>query len=212
VDGERDAEVGHQRRPVLQEDVLRLDVAVDHALAVRVVERGRDLPGEPERFLHRKLPVAHEPGAERLAGHERHDVIEETIGLPRVDQPEDVRVLQIGGDLDLGEEPPAAEQGGELGVEHLDGDLAAVPQVLGEVDDGHAALADLSVETVALGERDLQTVEQLGHGLAGVGEERKMGAGKAARQPARLFTPTYASSVVAGRGRSSEQWASAGDS
>ena len=37
--GERDAEVGHQRAPVVQQDVLRLDVAVDHAVPVGVVER-----------------------------------------------------------------------------------------------------------------------------------------------------------------------------
>ena len=41
VHREGDAEVGHQRRPVLQQDVLRLDVAVHHAVAVGVVERGR---------------------------------------------------------------------------------------------------------------------------------------------------------------------------
>ena len=41
--GQRDAEVGDQRRPVVQQDVLRLDVAVDHAVAVGVVQRRADL-------------------------------------------------------------------------------------------------------------------------------------------------------------------------
>ena len=50
------------------------------------------------------------------------------------------------------EEPLAAEHGGELGVQHLDGDLAAVPQVLGEVDRGHAALAQLALEAIPVGE------------------------------------------------------------
>ena len=72
-------------------------------------------------------------------------------------------MLQVGGDLDLGQEPLAAEHGGELGVQHLDGDLAAVPQVLGEVDRGHAALADLALEAVPVGQRGLEPVEQLGH-------------------------------------------------
>ena len=151
--GEGDAEVGHQRRPVLQQDVLRLDVAVDHALAVGVVERGGDLAREPERLLDRKLPLADQPGAERFAGDERHHVVEQAVGLARVEQSQDVRVLQVGGDLDLGQEPLAADHGGELGVQHLDGDLAAVPQVLGEVDDGHAALAELPVDAVAVGQR-----------------------------------------------------------
>ena len=61
-------------------------------------------------------------------------------------------MLEIGGDLDLGEEAVAADDGGQLGVQDLDGDLAAVLQVLGEVDGGHAALAELAVEAIAVGE------------------------------------------------------------
>ena len=38
---ERDAEVGDQGLAVVQQDVLGLDVAVDHAVAVGVVERAR---------------------------------------------------------------------------------------------------------------------------------------------------------------------------
>ena len=40
----------------------------------------------------------------------------------------------------------------ELRVEDLDRDLAAVLQVLGEVDGGHAALAELALEAVAVGQ------------------------------------------------------------
>jgi hypothetical protein len=36
--GPGDPEVGHHRLAFLQQDVLGLDVAVDHALAVRVVQ------------------------------------------------------------------------------------------------------------------------------------------------------------------------------
>ena len=39
----------------------------------------------------------------------------------------------------------------QLGVQDLDGDLAVVLQVLGEVDGGHAALAELAFEAVAVG-------------------------------------------------------------
>ena len=38
-----DAEVGHQRLTVVEQDVLGLDVAVDHAVPVGVVERARHL-------------------------------------------------------------------------------------------------------------------------------------------------------------------------
>ena len=37
-DAERDAEVGDERATLLQQDVLRLDVAMDDAVALRVVE------------------------------------------------------------------------------------------------------------------------------------------------------------------------------
>ena len=61
-------------------------------------------------------------------------------------------MLEAGGDLDLGEEAIAADDGAQLGVQDLDGDLAAVLQVLGEVDGGHAALAELALEAVAVGQ------------------------------------------------------------
>jgi hypothetical protein len=62
-------------------------------------------------------------------------------------------VLEVGGDLDLPQEALAAEHGGQLRVEDLDGDLAAVPDVLGEVDGRHAALTQLAPDAVAIGER-----------------------------------------------------------
>ena len=46
-----------------------------------------------------------------------------------------------GGDVDLAEEPLAAERGGDLGVEDLDRDAAVVLVVLGQVDRGHPAPA-----------------------------------------------------------------------
>ena len=50
-----DAEVGHQRLAVGEQDVLRLDVAMDHALAVGMVERVGDLPGDAEGLVDRQL-------------------------------------------------------------------------------------------------------------------------------------------------------------
>ena len=50
------------------------------------------------------------------------------------------------------QEPLGAEHGGELGLQHLDRDLAVVPEVLGEVDRRHAARAELALDAVAVGE------------------------------------------------------------
>ena len=65
--GEGDAEVGDQRGSVLEPRVLRLDAAVNHALAVGVVQRGGNLTRQPQGFLHGELSVARETGAQRLA-------------------------------------------------------------------------------------------------------------------------------------------------
>ena len=65
---ERDAEVGDERVPVLQQDVLRLDVAMDDAVPVRVVERVGDLARDARRASSiGQLPLALEPRAQRLA-------------------------------------------------------------------------------------------------------------------------------------------------
>ena len=149
--GQGDAEVGHQRAAVVQQDVLGLDVAVDHPVPVGVVERRGHLGGDPHRVGHGELLLPVEPAPERLALDEGHDVEEEAVGLARVEQREDVRVLQVGGELDLGQEPLGADDGGELGPEQLEGDLPVVPEVLGQEDRGHAAGADLALDPVAVG-------------------------------------------------------------
>ena len=165
-DGQRDAEVGHQRLAVVQQDVLRLDVAVDHPVPVGVVERGGHLGGQAHRVAHRQLLLAAEPVAQALAVHERHDVVRGAVHLPAVDQAEDVGVLQRRDGLDLTQEALGADDGGQLGAEDLDGDLAVVLEVLGEVDRGHAALAQLALEAVAVGEGGTQGVRHA-HGAPG---------------------------------------------
>ena len=61
-------------------------------------------------------------------------------------------MLQVGRDLDLGEEAIHAEHRAELGLEHLERDLALVLDVLREVDGRHAAFAELALDGVAAGE------------------------------------------------------------
>ena len=147
----------------MQQDVLGLDVAVDDAVAVRVVERRGDLGGDAHRVGHRQLLFAADPVADGLALDERHHVIEEAVGVARVDEPEDVRVLQVGGGLDLGEEALGADHGAEFGTQHLDRHLAVVLDVVGQVDGGHAAGAELALEGVAVGERVGQLGRNHGH-------------------------------------------------
>ena len=73
-------------------------------------------------------------------------------------------MLQVGRGPDLAEEPLGADHGGELGPQDLDGDLAVVPQVLGEVNGGHAALAELALDPIAVGQRGGQAEPGFLHG------------------------------------------------
>ena len=111
----------------------------------------------------RELLLAVEPVAQRLALDEGHDVEEVAVGLARVEQRQDVRVLEVGRELDLGQEALGADHGGELGAQDLERDAAVVPDVLGEIDRGHAAGADLAVEAVAVRQGGLEPAEQFGH-------------------------------------------------
>ena len=73
-------------------------------------------------------------------------------------------MLQIRGGLDLLEESLGAEDGREFGAEDLEGDLAVVAEVVREIHRGHAALAQLAVEAVAILKCGGQTRRNSSHG------------------------------------------------
>ena len=162
--GERDAEVGDHRAAVVEQDVLGLDVAVDDAVAVRVVQGVGDIAGDADGLVHTELRLAVELVADRLALDVRHYIVEEAVGGARVEEGEDVRVLKACRGLDLLDKALGAEDGGELGLQELEGDLAVVLEVVGEEDGGHAALAEVAVNAVAAGEGGVETFGLRGHG------------------------------------------------
>ena len=176
-----DAEVGHERVSALEEDVLRLDVAMDDAALVGVLQRLGGLAGDAKRVVQRQLLLPVEPVPERLALDERHDVVEQAFGLSRVVQAEDVGVLEGGGDADFAEEAVAAERGGELGAEHLDGDRPLVLDVPGEEDGRHPALARLALHGVAIAQGGSESVDRFGH-VSGLGAGDTMLQDKAQRK------------------------------
>jgi hypothetical protein len=67
-----DAEVGDQRMAAGQEDVLRLDVSVDHPMLVGVVQPVGHLTRDADGIGHRQLALARQPAPQRFAIHERH--------------------------------------------------------------------------------------------------------------------------------------------
>ncbi len=152
VDRDRDPEVRDHCHALVQQDVLGLDVAVDHTVAVRVVQGRGDLPRQLRGVFDREPAFTVQANAQRLALHHRHHVIEEPVGLARIVQRQDVRMIEPGRDPDLAQEPFGAEHGRQLRPQHLERDPAVVPQVLGQVDRCHAALAELPLDAVAIGE------------------------------------------------------------
>ena len=61
AEGAGDAEIGHQRVAAGEHDVLGLDVAMDHTLAVGILERLGDLAADAHRLLEREAFLALQP-------------------------------------------------------------------------------------------------------------------------------------------------------
>ena len=101
----------------------------------------------------RELVLARQPVAQALSLDERHDVEEKAVRVPGIEKGHDVGVLKCSGGLDLGEEPFSADDGGELGTQHLERHLAIVAQVVRDINCRHAAGAEFAFYAIAIGER-----------------------------------------------------------
>ena len=142
----RDAEVGDDGVAVaVEEDVGGLDVAVDHAAAVRVREPAPDLEedganhgdGEDARGLQHDV--------ERPAVHVLHHEEVEVVELPDGVDGDDVGVAQVGdGDRLLAEAVHHPLTHHHAGRHDLDRDEPVEGDLLSEIDGGHAAPAQLA--------------------------------------------------------------------
>ena len=69
--------------------------------------------------------------------------------LPRIEEREQVRVLESSRDLDLGEEALDAEDRAQLRLQQLERNPAVMPDVAREVHGRHPAGANLALDLVA---------------------------------------------------------------
>jgi len=60
-----------------------------------------------------------------------------------------MRVLQVGRRLDLGQETLGTDDRSEFRLQHLERDLPLVPEIVGQVDRRHPALAELELDAIA---------------------------------------------------------------
>ena len=136
---------------------------------MRVPERLGDLLRQIDRFIDRELLLAIQLVAQRRPFDEGHRVEQPPVRLARIEDADDVRVLQGATDLDLAQETFGAKRRGELRIEHLERDELVVDQVVRQIHDRHPALTELALEPVLLRElaakrrQGLRRDRRLGH-------------------------------------------------
>src|SRR5687768_2092872 len=70
-----------------------------------------------------------------------------------------MRMLQIGSDVDLRQKPLRTKHRGQLGPQHLERDVAVVLEVAGEVNRGHAAGTQLTLDLVPIGDVGHESIQ-----------------------------------------------------
>ena len=150
-------------------DVRRLDVAVDQPRGVRGLQAAEDPQEQPRGRRHpqRAVPLVLDQVEQAQAGDVFQDHEVDVAVLAEGQRAGDVGVVAARGQLHLALEPGEAV-GLLLGAargEDLDGDLAGVPLVGGEVDLAHAPLAELAEDAVATEE---EAAGRAGEELAGL--------------------------------------------
>ena len=142
----------HAAAPV-DEDVLRLDVAVDDALVVRVLQRVAHLAHDAERLLRLDLARAHHLPQVRAVDVLHHEVVQAACDARVVDV-DDRRVVEARQRAPLARE--ALREGRvarRIGWQHLDRHRALQPLLHGLVDRAHPAAPDELDELVLREER-----------------------------------------------------------
>ena len=148
----RDPEVEHLHAIAVagaidEEDVLRLEIAVDDAAGVRGAQRRRDLHAD-----HGRAPDL-ERAARELVGDSRAlEVLEDeegtTVHDAHVERLDDVRVTHRAGDLTLVEEAAHGSRSAAARREHLERHQPLDQGVLRDVDARLGAFTELSDHTV----------------------------------------------------------------
>ena len=145
-----DTEVGEVGAVVVgNEDVRGLHVAVDEPPCVRGLERGADLPDDPERAPGRQPPLSREQALQIVPLDAGHRDVQEPVLLARVVDRDDARVVERRRELRLAQKALA-----EVGLpqprrEQLQRRRAPEPDVLGTVDDARAAAPERLDDAVA---------------------------------------------------------------
>ncbi len=132
-------------------DVLGLDVAVDDAAGVAVIERVGDLRPDVEHVAEAQRPLAQKLAEVRVREH-RHDEEERSLVPPEVVDRHDGRVVHLRDDLGFPLESLLGVLREIPGRDELHGDVAVQDRILRAIDDTHPAAPQLGKDLVAVGE------------------------------------------------------------
>ena len=137
----------------LDDHVLRLEVAMDEARLVRVIQAFEQLAHEEDDPLRLHRRVVEDHGQVVTLGEVHDHVAKPVGGLADIDDADHVRMAQPTGELGLALEPlrdlVVLEQ---PRVENLDRERAADLDVLGAVDRTHRALTEARLDLIAVRE------------------------------------------------------------
>ena len=148
----RDAEVEQLDLAILEDEhVVRLDVAMDDSLFVRVTQTVAELRHHIELVVDGQRRLGVHPGAERRPLEELHHDVRNVRFLGELEDRDDVPVIELGGGACFTVEARAHLLGvfGEVRVHQLDRDLAVEHRVEPAVQHPHPALADAFKDLIA---------------------------------------------------------------
>ncbi len=158
-----------------QQDVLRLDVAVNDAALVGVGDRVGDLAQEAQCGDHRVAIAALETAPERLPLDVRHDVVQQPLPNPSPEDGEDVRVLQVRRHVHFALEPSRRLRTHHVRRQHLDHDRTAKRRgVGGQHQSAHPPGWELALDDIRVPQSVLKRCYDIVHGV-----RRRGGAGDA---------------------------------
>ncbi len=146
----RDAEVGKLQHPFLgQQQVARLDVAMDHAAVVGVPQRPSNGDAELGHLAPGKDATPAKLFFQAASGHEFHGIEDLLLIFAKTENLYDVGMIQLSQRLDLGLET-VAEVGllGHLGGQQFDRSRLARRVIDPHVDRAHTATADSANDSV----------------------------------------------------------------